>query len=269
MMAAVMKTVDVFAKEKPVIQREQTRKLYLNLEYLFGKIVAEIPLDTAFAVLFTTTLKATTGLSIKCRDITCIFSLMTVAGASLGFLIGSITPSQEAAMSTGVPILIILMIVGVVNPSGVDPSIKTPRLIRWVKSVSPIASAIEALAVAEFRGMQFERRKSFLGWRKLRDIFRVGGVALVSNGDEVLDALALKDKKYLDIMRHMGKLSAINFGFSWLFLHFSTSRVLRKKWYHKPKDNDDKEILESLYSRDRQHMKGIYNAKPTHVAIKI
>lgn len=142
-MTAVMKTMDVFAKEKPVIQRERRRKLYSNLEYLLSKSLAEVPLDALFAVFFTTTLKATTGLAISWQDITGIFSLMTVAGASLGFLIGSLTPSQEAATSTGIPILIIMMIVGVINPSGVDPTAKKPLLIKWIEKVSPIASAIK------------------------------------------------------------------------------------------------------------------------------
>ena len=271
MMTAVMKTMDVFAKEKPVIQRERNRKLYSCFEYLIGKSIAEIPLDAAFAVFFTTTLKATTGLSISWKDITAIFSLMTVAGASLGFLIGSMTPSQEAAVSTGIPILIIMMIVGVINPSGVDPSVKTPALIRWVKSISPIASAIEALSVAEFTGMQFETAKSFLGWRKFRELSRIGGVALVKNGDEVLDALGLKDVKYVDVMRHMMKLSAINFGLCWLFLHFSGSG--RKKARTKLQQegisgNHENDLEQFTVGQRKRTSSGSERRKPVPVAFK-
>jgi ABC-type multidrug transport system permease subunit len=146
-MAAVMKTIDVFAKEKPVIQRERRRHLYSNLEYLMSKAFAELPLDALFAVFFTTTLKATTGLAISWQDITGTFSLMTVAGASLGFLVGSMTPTQEAATSAGIPVLIIMMIVGVINPSGVDPTVKKPAMIRWLEKISPIASAIKGTYV--------------------------------------------------------------------------------------------------------------------------
>jgi ABC-2 type transporter len=200
MMTAVMKTLDVFAKEKPIVQRENKRNLYSCLEYLLSKATAEIPLDAAFAVLFTSTIKATTGLSISWSHLTATFSLMTVAGASLGFLIGSMTPSQEAAMSTGIPIVIIMMIVGIINPSGVDPSVQKPVFIQTAKVFSPIASAIEALAVAEFSGMEFEPTRSFLGWRRLQDFARVGGVALVKNGDEVLNALGLKGAEYASVM---------------------------------------------------------------------
>lgn len=102
-MTAVMKTIDLFAKEKPVVQRERNRKDYSALEYILTKSLTELPFDAVFAVVFTTVLKAKTGLAIEWNEITAIFSLMTVCGASLGFLIGSLTTSQEAAISTGIP----------------------------------------------------------------------------------------------------------------------------------------------------------------------
>lgn len=232
-MAAVMKTMDVFSKEKPVVQREQRRHLYSNFEYLLSKSLAEVPLDVLFAVFFTSALKTTTGLTISWKDITVTFSLMTIAGASLGFLIGSITPSQEAATSTGIPILIIMMIVGVINPSGVDPAQPKPVLIKWIEQVSPIASAIKALVMAEFTDMEFEAKKTRFGLRGLRRFFerlreaaQLGGVALVKNGDEVLDALGLKNAKYAEILQHMALLSLLNFCLCWLSLHFSGKHLV-------------------------------------------
>lgn len=199
-MSAVMKSIDVFAKEKPVVHREQSRKLYTSIEYLLSKAMAEMPLDAAFAVFFTSTLKATTGLAISWSKITATFSLMTVAGASLGFLIGSVTPSQEAAISTGIPILIVMMIVGVINPSGVDPTVKKSAMIEVIKRFSPIAAAIEALSVGEFTGMQFGREKSLFGWKRLRDVSKMGGVALVKDGAEILEALGLKNMEFNAVM---------------------------------------------------------------------
>jgi len=87
---ALMKTVELFAKEKPVVQREQQRHQYTSLEYLLAKAIAEIPLDTVFAAVFTTTLKHLCGLRIGWRALTGTFTLMTVAGASLGFAIGAL-----------------------------------------------------------------------------------------------------------------------------------------------------------------------------------
>jgi ABC-2 type transporter len=111
-MLALMKTVELFAKEKPVVLREQQRHQYTSLEYLMAKAVAEIPLDTVFAALFTTSLKSFCGLRISWEALTATFSLMTVAGASLGFAIGSLSPSGEVAMTAAMPVMIILMMVG-------------------------------------------------------------------------------------------------------------------------------------------------------------
>jgi ABC-type multidrug transport system permease subunit len=92
-MMALMKTIELFAKEKPVVQREQQRKQYSSLEYLLAKSIAEIPLDTVFAAIFTTTLKSLCGIRIGWRALTGTFILMTASGASLGFAIGALVRS--------------------------------------------------------------------------------------------------------------------------------------------------------------------------------
>jgi ABC-type multidrug transport system permease subunit len=94
-MMALMKTIELFAKEKPVVQREQQRKQYSSLEYLLAKAIAEIPLDTVFAAIFTTTLKSLCGIRIGWRALTGTFTLMTVSGASLGFAIGALVSSRN------------------------------------------------------------------------------------------------------------------------------------------------------------------------------
>lgn len=100
---ALMKTINLFSSERPVVEREQMRSKYSSLEYLLSKAIAELPLDVFFAAAFTTMLKAMTGLRIPLTQLTATFSLMTVAGAALGFAIGSSTPTAESAMSLGIP----------------------------------------------------------------------------------------------------------------------------------------------------------------------
>jgi hypothetical protein len=93
-MMSLMKTIELFAKEKSVVQREQQRKQYSSLEYLLAKTLAEIPLDAVFAAIFTTTLKFLCGVRIGWRALTGTFMLMTVSGASLGFAIGALVRSR-------------------------------------------------------------------------------------------------------------------------------------------------------------------------------
>jgi hypothetical protein len=80
--------------------------------------------------------------------------------------------------------------------------------------------AIEALCIAEFKGMRFD--DSGEKWR-LRDLPKMGGLALVQNGDQVLEALALDQKAYGGMMTKLAALSAFNLFLSWIGLTFSGS----------------------------------------------
>ncbi len=91
----------------------------------------------------------------------------------------------------------------VLDFSGVDPNVKKSIVIESVKRVSPIAAAIEGLAIGEFKGMQFVGEKSLFGWKRLRDVSKVGGVGLVQNGEQVLEALGLKGLEFGAVMVRM------------------------------------------------------------------
>ena len=90
-MMALMKTVHLFARERPVVLRELYRPqtsgsksstggsekgLYTPWEYLLSKSLAEMPLDVGFSAIFASILKCTTGLHISLRKLTATFSLM-------------------------------------------------------------------------------------------------------------------------------------------------------------------------------------------------
>ncbi len=239
-MMALMKTIDLFSKEKTVVQREKLQKhQYNSLEYLLSKVVAELPLDTCFAAVFTTIIKWTTNLRISWKELTGTFSLMTVTGATLGFAIGSVTTSQEAAMSVGVPLLVVLMVVGIINPSGIESTKASPGIVQALKFFSPIAPAIQAVCVAEYDGMEFAKKRG--GWRSaLAELPKMGALAMVQNGKQVLQALGLDRISYAGAMKHLVGLSMLNFLISWIgleivggssssFVHATPQRKRKKK----------------------------------------
>jgi hypothetical protein len=214
-MLACMKTVELFGKEKPVVQREQRRSQYSSLEYLLAKGLAELPLDIGFACVFTTVLKWTSGVRISWQRLTSVFSLITASGASLGFLLGSWAPTAQLAQQGGIPLLVILMVVGIINPSGVDPAETKPWILRMLKSVSPFAYCIEALCLGEYPGMEFARKGLF---GRISNLPRMGGLAFVKNGDQVIEALGLDGKTFEEAMTQLALLTAANFVMSWLGL---------------------------------------------------
>jgi len=214
-MLSLSKTLNLFGKEKPVISREQHRQQYHCIEYLLSKIMAEIPLDIMFSSIFACTLKCFTNLRTPTRVLTSIFSIMTLASASFGFAIGSMTNGVEEAMTVGLSTMVILMAVGVINPSGVDKNQKDSLIVEILKTISPIKLSIEALCVSEFKGMDFNEGRS--GWN-LRDLPKMGGLSLVKNGDQVLDALGIGDKNYIFFIGRLSILSGVNFLISWIGL---------------------------------------------------
>ncbi|GAX27101.1 hypothetical protein FisN_13Lh355 [Fistulifera solaris] len=214
---AYMKTADLFEKEYPVVLREQMRHQYSTLEYLLAKALAELPLDALFAGVFSTVLKACTGLCIGWWPLTGAFSLLTAAGASLGFLFGSWFAAEGLAIQAGLPILVVLMLVGVINPSGVDPRRSPPMVTQLMKRISPFAYAIHAVMVAEFQDMQFVSSTGGRRWWSSiwKDLPRMGAMAMVRNGNQVLEALGLKQETYVHAMKHLAYLTGIHLLLSW------------------------------------------------------
>lgn len=51
-MAALTKTVNVFPKERSILQREQAKGSYTLAPYLIAKVVAEAPVSAAFPLVF-------------------------------------------------------------------------------------------------------------------------------------------------------------------------------------------------------------------------
>jgi len=154
-----MKSLDLFAKERSVVVREQMRNNYFSIEYLMAKVLAEIPLDTSFALAFAYVLKSLTGLRSSMKTLIQTYCLMTITSASLGFAIGSFTSSVESAMSTGLPIMVVFMVLGIINPSGVDTDEAPNHIMKILSFFSPIKWAVESLVTAEFSGMVFEKDK--------------------------------------------------------------------------------------------------------------
>jgi hypothetical protein len=189
----------------------------LPQEYLVAKVIADLPMDSLFAGIFTTVLKQVSGLRIAWTHVTATFSLLTTAGASLGLALGCWSPSSDMAKTGSIPILVLLMVVGVINPSGVSADKKPPLLVRWIKQFSPFAHAIEALCLGEYPGMEFGDNNS--NWiTRVRDMPKMGGLALVQNGDQVIEALGLATTTYGSAMQQLALLSGGYLLLSWLGL---------------------------------------------------
>jgi hypothetical protein len=188
--AGVSKMLTTIGAESAVLGHERALGLCGAFEYLCAKMSAEAPFDALIALLFAETLRSAAGLRMDRLHADLAFAAAAVSASTLGLAVGALSPSGDAALVAGVPILVLFTIVGVVNPSGVQADAPPqPALMRVVAAMSPIGAAIRALLPAELAGARLER-----GRFSVKNVPRLGALALVRSGDEVLSALGLGAK---------------------------------------------------------------------------
>ena len=183
----VTRSLDLFAKERPVVARETERGSYGGAEYVLAKALAELPLDAFFAALMGWGLQLSTPGGLRSRPAGPL-ALVAVAASTLGLAVGAATPDADAALALGVPLTVIHMLTGIINPAG-EKARKKP-----VAALSPIKWGVSWLIDREFRGATLQRGTGP----------RLGGLASVVTGDQVLERLGLAATR-----PHLGALVAL------------------------------------------------------------
>lgn len=176
-MSALTKTVNVFPKERAIVQREQAKGSYSLAPYLIAKLVAEAPVSAAFPLMFGAVVYPMTRLNPSLQRFLTFSGVMTVeafAASAMGLTVGAIAPTTEAALALGPSLMTVFIVFGgyYVN------SDNTPTIFRWIPKVSLIRWAFQALSINEFKGLTFDVKNSF----DLQD------------GDQVLERLSFGGK---------------------------------------------------------------------------
>eukprot|EP00850_Spirogloea_muscicola_P011306 SM000069S20743 [mRNA] locus=s69:581477:585310:- [translate_table: standard] len=154
-MASLTKTVNVFPRERVIVDRERSKGSYGVGPYFVSKLMAELPTGAAFPLLFGAIVYPLTGLHKSAKRFLQFCGLVTIesfTSSALGLTVGSLVPSTEAALALGPSIMTVFIVFGgyYVNAEN------TPSFFRWIPNVSLIRWAFEGLCVNEFRGLRFE-----------------------------------------------------------------------------------------------------------------
>jgi len=206
-MLATARALDRFAKESAVVARERAAGAYSGCTYLAAKSLTELPSDAAFAALFATLVHGQCGLNAEVSKVIGMMALVAVCSAALGLAIGAAAQRGERAMAIGAPIMIVHMLTGVIDPAG-QAAQQPSAAMRGLRMLSPIRHAIEGLCVAELGGLRLARNAA--------DAPRMGGLALVATGDEVLRRLEV----FSSFEQSLGLLVAL------VFLHLAVAAML-------------------------------------------
>lgn len=181
-MLATARALDRFSKEAAVVARERAAGSYSGCIYLASKALTELPSDAASAGLFAAIVQRQCGLRSDAANVAGAMALLAACCAALGLAVGAAAPRGERALAVGAPIMIVHMLTGVIDPAG--QSAQQPlAVMRALRGLSPIRHAIEALCISELGGMRLARNAA--------DAPRMGGLALVRSGDEVLRRLEI------------------------------------------------------------------------------
>ena len=85
---ALVKSLDLIARERNTVGRERARGQYGAAEYIGAKLLAELPLDAAVAGAFGAALHARCGLRMPRGTLVGILALSAACCASLGLAVG-------------------------------------------------------------------------------------------------------------------------------------------------------------------------------------
>lgn len=155
MMSALVKTVNIFPRERRVVDRERARGGYGAGAYLLAKLAAEAPVSALFPALFAAVVYPATGLHPGLGRFARFLGILTLesfTATALGLAVGAAAPTPDAAAAIGPALSVVFLLFGgyYVNAKSV------PRPLRWIEGTSLIKHAFEAAAVNEMDGLTFD-----------------------------------------------------------------------------------------------------------------
>jgi len=153
-MAALMKTLTAFTKEKTIVTRERANNSYGILPFFAAKIFAELPVSALFPLAFGCVVYPMTRLQPtvpKFLKFSSAIIMESFCASAMGLAISSVAPSTEAAIAMGPGIMVLFIVFG-----GYYVNVETvPLCFRWINKCSLIREGFQCLCCNEFTGLKF------------------------------------------------------------------------------------------------------------------
>ena len=152
--------MNVFPKERSIVQQEQAKGSYSLAPYLIAKLMAEALVSAAFPLVFGAVVYPMTNLNSSPERFLTLSGIVTAeafVASAMGLTVGTIAPTTEAALMLGPSLMTVFIVFGgyYVN------SENTPGIFWWIPCISLIRWAFQALSINEFKGLKFEAKNSF------------------------------------------------------------------------------------------------------------
>jgi len=203
-MTSLVKTMNLFGKERNIINREIENSLYGVSPYFMAKVLAELPSGIIFPSLFSVVIYPMTNLRGTISNFFSINLLLSFNSSSLGMAIGAIVPSLEIALEIGKAIMMIFIIFGGLYVN--EMTLKNPLVL--IPKISIVKQGFQALCINEFTGAKFYTEKAG---------------ELVS-GMDILRRLSFQDKSLFQTLLFQALFCLLNFVVCYLALKKTTHR---------------------------------------------
>lgn len=145
--------VAVFPKERDIVNRERSSKMYAVSPYFTSKLIADFP-PLVFPWLFVTIIYFLASLRLTAEAYfqtvaICLLSYETAA--SMGLAISAASSSSEMALTLGMPLVLIFVLF-----SGFYANLDfVPSALNWIQYLSPPRWIFAALVNIHFKGIVF------------------------------------------------------------------------------------------------------------------
>ena len=172
--------LNVFSKEKLIVQREFAARAYNTWPYYVSKLVAEQPFRLIGPLVFCCIAYPIIGLNgawDRFLVFVLIVLLLAIAAQTLGIFLGSISKNEEIAANVSPLATVILLLFGgfYVNKDTIPPA------LNWIEYLSHIQWAFTALCVNEFKGQEGWKCDGFESESNLCDV----------TGEQILHRLSM------------------------------------------------------------------------------
>ncbi|KAJ3447575.1 abc transporter g family member [Anaeramoeba flamelloides] len=203
--------------EKVLFLKESQDRTYSAMAYLNAKMVCDFPFEVIIPIFYSIILYNMTKLR-KDWGAFFIFLLTTIlirnVGATIGFLLSSVTKSSEIGLGLSPPVIIPQLIF-----TGFLVDFDTiPSFLRWFRYINPMKYAFEVLINNEFTDLKFGCTPSEL----------VNFVCPFTTGDQVLKYYAYNDVNYAKSLLLLLLFLFILKAFTYFGVYYSKRREIGK-----------------------------------------
>ncbi|KAJ3425924.1 abc transporter g family member [Anaeramoeba flamelloides] len=203
--------------EKVLFLKESQDRTYSAMAYLNAKMVCDFPFEVIIPIFYSIILYNMTKLR-KDWGAFFIFLLTTImirnVGATIGFLLSSVSKSSEIGLGLAPPVIIPQLIF-----TGFLVDFDTiPAFLRWFRYINPMKYAFEVLINNEFTDLKFGCTPSEL----------VNFVCPFTTGDQVLNYYAYNDVNYTESLLLLLLFLFILKAFTYFGVYYSKRREIGK-----------------------------------------